>query len=217
MVWGRGGCGIVGGVATEEKIREHIERTLDVDVRSGYGSEAQVLERLREQVRDEFRKAPPAEREAEVERWAELARRQLAAQRELEESWTEPTANDRLDAAFAALRHHGIVALQDAGYTMSDGWEDVHAARDRVPRAWGGVFFHRQDVERAVEGGGLMLAFGAFVGGDDHDPESLRLARQICEVLAVHDIATEWNGSLKQRIRVPSFEWRKRRWTSAPK
>jgi hypothetical protein len=203
-------------VATEEQIREHIERTLDVDVRSGYGSEARVLERLREQVRDEFRNAPPAEREAEVERWVEHARRQLAAQRELEESWAEPTTNDRLDVAFATLRRQGIVALQDAGYTMSDGWEDVHAARDRVPRTWGGVFFHRQDVERAVEGGGLMLAFGAFAGGDDHEPESLRLAKQTCEALAAHDIATEWNGSLRQRIRVLPFEWRKRRWTSAP-
>ncbi|MCX4246396.1 DUF6891 domain-containing protein [Paraliomyxa miuraensis] len=203
-------------MATEERIREHIERTLDVDIRSGYGSEARVLERLREQVRDEFRNVLPAEREAEVERWMTLARRELAAQRELEESWTEPTVNDHLDAAFVALRRQGIVALQDAGYTMSDGWEDVHEVRDRIPRAWGGVFFHRQDVERAVEGGGLLLAFGAFATGDDHESESLRLATQTCEVLAAHDIATEWNGTLKQRIRVLPFEWRKRRWTPAP-
>jgi hypothetical protein len=102
-------------VPTEEQIREHIGRTLDVDIRSGYGNEARLLERLREQVRDEFRKAPPAERETEVERWVELARRQLAAQRELEESWAEPTTNDRLDAAFAAHSSNGSACCRSTG------------------------------------------------------------------------------------------------------
>ncbi|MFO0636466.1 MAG: hypothetical protein U0168_26850 [Nannocystaceae bacterium] len=77
---------------------------------------------------------------------------------------------------------------------MSDGWEDVHDARARVPDAFGGAFFHRQDVERAVDGGELMLAFGAFAGGDEHEPQSLRLARLLCEVLG-SGVPTEWNGT----------------------
>ena len=199
-----------------ERVRKHIERTLDVDVRSGYRTEARLLARLDDQVRDEFRKAAADERDAELARWRERAQRELAAHREFEASWVERTHNDRIDAAFAELRRQGIVALQDAGYTMSDGWEDVAEARARTKDAWGAVFFHRQDVERAVDGGGLMLAFGAFVRGDDHERESLRLAGVVRDVLAAHGVTTEWAGTLKQRIGVTPFEWRKRRWTQAP-
>ncbi|MBL8947922.1 MAG: hypothetical protein JNK45_32410 [Myxococcales bacterium] len=48
------------------------------------------------------------------------------------------------------------------------------------------MFFHRQDVERAVEGAGLLLAFGAFARGDDHERESLRLAQLVRDVLAAN-------------------------------
>ncbi len=173
---------------------------------------------VRGQVRDEFRKAlPGGARGRAPRRWVALAGRQLAAQRGSRRAGPSRRPTIALDAAFAALRHQGIVGLQDAGYTMSDGWEGRTRGAGSGSASLGGVFFHRQDVERAVEGGGLMLAFGAFADGDDHEPEGLRLAKQICEVLADHDIATEWNGSLKQRIRVLPFDWRKRRWTSAPK
>lgn len=199
-----------------ERIRQHIASSLDVDVRSGYRTDAKILERLDEQVRDEFRKSPAPERDAEAKRWREEALRQLAAHRELEATWTETTHNDRIDAAFAELRSKGIVALQDAGYTMSDGWEDVHDARARVGDAWGATFFHRQDVERAVDGGGLMLAYGAFVRGEQHEPESLRVAQLVCDVLAAHGVPTTWDGTIRQRVHVSPFEWRKRRWTTAP-
>jgi len=199
-----------------DDVREYIQESLDVAVRSGYGSVEDVLEQLEEQVRDEFREEDADTIDEEVQRWVELAHRELEAQRQIETTWVERTHNDRIDEAFTELRRRGIVALQDAGYTMSDGWDDVDEARADVDRAWGAVFFHRQDVERGVNNGGLLLAFGAFAEGARHEPESLRLARETCEVLAAHDVATEWNGTLGVRIAITPFEWRKRRWTRAP-
>ena len=200
-----------GGEPSYDREREHIAAALDVSVRSGYGTFDEVRERVVDHVRTCFSCEEPRTVDAEIVHFEALLRREWEAQRQLEASWSGSTTNDRLDAAFEALAQQGIVALQDAGYTMSDGWEDIHEARRRVDGAWGGVFFHRQDVERAVDGRGLMLAFGAFARGDDHEPQSLRLGREVCKVLAAHDIATEWDGTLQKRIAIPPFAWQKRR------
>jgi hypothetical protein len=42
-----------------------------------------------------------------------------------EASWPEETDCDRLDQAFESLNSNGIIALHNAGYTMSDGFSDV--------------------------------------------------------------------------------------------
>ncbi|MCB9596578.1 MAG: hypothetical protein H6719_27890 [Sandaracinaceae bacterium] len=194
---------------TIERQIEYLHDQIDVHVRCGYGTEARVLERIREQVSDELRKTDGAEIPGLMER----AKAAFGRQRELEATWDAPTMNDRIDHAFDALLHHGVVALQDAGYTMSDGWEDIAEARRDAPNAWGGTFFHRQDVERGVNGGGLMLAFGAFESGPRHEAESLRLGRLICDELRRWGVPTEWDGTLKRRIAIPGFEWRKRRTT----
>jgi len=201
----------------EDRLRSYLRESLDVAARCGYGREDDVIERFEEQVRDELRDLDPPEHEAELGAFMAELGRALTEQRAREKTWGERTHNDRIDAAFAKLRARGVVALQDAGYTMSDGWEDVHEARGEVDDAWGAVFFHRQDVERGVRGEGLMLAYGAFVGGDEHEPESLRLAREVCEVLGAEGVPCEWNGSLSARIQLPPFEWHKRRWTRAPR
>jgi len=201
----------------DDSLLSYLRESLDVAARCGYGREEYVVERFEEQVRDELHDLAPQEREAELATLRAELGRALTEQRAREETWGERTHNDRIDSAFAKLRVRGIVALEDAGYTMSEGWEDVHDARDEVDNAWGAVFFHRQDVERGVRGEGLLLAYGAFVDGDEHEPESLRVAREVCEVLGAEGVPTEWNGSLGSRVRIPPFEWCKRRWTRAPR
>ncbi|MCH9688787.1 MAG: hypothetical protein K0V04_45565 [Deltaproteobacteria bacterium] len=201
-------------MAIDDELRAYLLESLDVHVRSGYGGEDDILESFEEQVRDELRDHPQAEIDAAVTRWLADMQRAIDEQRAREKTWTGRTHNDRIDTAFRRLTSRRIVALQDAGYTMSDGWSDVHEARGEVDGAWGAVFFHRQDVERGVHDEGLMLAFGAFVDGDRHEPESLRLARTVCEVLEAQRVATEWDGTLNSRISIPPFEWKKRRWTT---
>lgn len=126
--------------------------------------------------------------------------------------------NDRLDAAFDELNATGIVAVQGAGYTMSDGWSDVNAIATRLAEAdakkrpHGATFFHQQDLERAVAGRGLLLAFGAYEDDDaKHDAASIAVGKRVCEVLNKHGVPTTWDESVEQRIAIPPFEWRKRR------
>ena len=189
------------------QLLNHLREHIDVRVRSGYGSDTDVLTRIEEQVRDELRNTDGAE----VEGLLAEARAGLEQQRRRERTWAEATTNDHIDEAFDALAELGVIALQNAGYTMSDGWSDVAEAQLDQPDAWGGTFFHGQDVESGVRGGGLLLAFGAFADGPEREGESLRLAKMICEELNRCGVATKWDGTIRQRISIPAFEWRKRR------
>ena len=194
-------------VAISDEMREYVEGWIDLQVRAGYDELEDLQDNLAELLDDELPEAPAEEAEAFRTRLDQG----YAAQLRAEASWTQPTTNDRISAAFAELCNRGVVALEDAGTTMSDGWSDVHDARDTIPDAWAATFFHRQDVERGVEGDGLMLAFGAFVDGDQHEPESLRAAGLVREVLRRHGVDTAWSGTLDRRIELLPFEWRKRR------
>ncbi len=46
--------------------------------------------------------------------------------------------------------------------------------------ARGGYFYHEQDIERAVDGGGLDLCFGSISGMDE---EGLAIAAEVVSVL----------------------------------
>ena len=195
---------------TEQDIA-HVLALIEVEVRCGYRGEAEIVDEFRHRL--EHWDGWAAEHIAQFT--AELERR-LGEQRELEATWSEVTANDRIDRAFAQLIAQGIIAEQDAGGTMSDGWCIVGELRDDYPDAWGAAFFHRQDVERGVAGDGLMLAFGAFTDGPEHAEQSIAVARQVVEVLQQHGVAASWGGDIDERIRVAPFAWRKRRTSQPP-
>jgi tetratricopeptide (TPR) repeat protein len=136
------------------------------------------------------------------------ALRRFEEQRTRQAGWTGPTINDAIDRAFAELNQCGIVALQDAGPTMAAGWENVHEVASSRNHSRGAVFYHRQDLERALDGGGLYLAYGAFA---DDDQQTLAVGHEVRATLGRHGVPVEWNGSTNDRLRIPPFEWRKRR------
>jgi hypothetical protein len=135
---------------------------------------------------------------------------QMKKNLEIQTSWPAITMNDRIDLAFDELMEQGVVALQNAGLSMSDGWYEVNSLADtQVKPLKGAVFFHEQDVERGVEGQGILLAFGAY-NEEDHEMESLDLANEICDVLNRHQIPNRWDGDIDSRIEILPFVWQKR-------
>jgi hypothetical protein len=138
-----------------------------------------------------------------------------AAMEDLEDAkltWPEVTDCDRLALAFAALGDHGVIALENAGYTQSDGYEDfrdayeAHASKEGVV---GYCFYHGQDLARAVRGEGLMLAFGPVDPSEEatkgHDVGVL-----VRTELERAGLRVVWDGTHTQRIHVPDFVWRRR-------
>lgn len=131
----------------------------------------------------------------------------LENERMTEAGWPDVTVNDRIDAAFGELNAAGIVALQNAGITMTTGWEDARGRRK--PDSRGAVFFHAQDLERGLQDEGLHLVFGAFDSDDD-----IAIGREVVAVLERHGVKTSWTESAEERICIEPFEWRKRRFPS---
>lgn len=129
-----------------------------------------------------------------------------------EQSWKDVSTNDRIDKAFDFLKQSGIFTAQDYWCCSSCGHS---AAADAMTqqKTRGYVFYHEQDTERAIDGGGLMLAYGSYEGEDD---KTTAVAREICSALDRFGIPYEWNGSPSTRISIEPFEWRKRRVTEAP-
>jgi hypothetical protein len=127
-----------------------------------------------------------------------------------ESSWPATTDCDRLDQAFAEVNSRGIIALQNAGYTMSDGTSDVsevlHARGGKGVQGY--CFYHGQDVERAVVGGGTMIAFGAL---DNETTQKTEVGRFVKDVLQQFGFAVEWNGDPESRLNLPGIDWKRRR------
>jgi len=132
----------------------------------------------------------------------------------LEESqtWENPTETERLIAAFDELAEkHKITALHYAGYTMDDGeYEVVEIERTLIEngeQSEGYCFYHGQDLERAVQGEGLMIAFQKI--DNVSDSVSKEVAQIIVDVLEKHGLKTDWDGKAESRISLPNFKWQR--------
>lgn len=128
---------------------------------------------------------------------------------EAENFWPQVTDIDRLENVFQVLNSNGILCLHNAGYTMSDGHEDSSNALRSYPKGkfFGYCFYHGQDLERAISGGGLMLAYD-HVDGDV--PEKIKVAQTMQQELEKAGFILDWDGTTNQRINIPQFDWKHR-------
>lgn len=187
---------------TPEQAEQDTLSMLKVWVWSGFHGEADAAEMLEDHLSEEDAIADP-----------EAIRRALAAEFKAkftaETSWPKETDCDRLDRVFEALNAQGICALQNAGYTQSDGFSDVSEVIHEEGREnyRGYCFYHGQDLERAINGHGLLLAFGDL---DQSETRSIAIARAIVEALAKERFVTKWDGTTKQRIDIRNIAWKRR-------
>lgn len=110
-------------------------------------------------------------------------------------------AQTRLDAFFALLTQAGLVALQDAGTTQSDGFSDCseifHERGGAAAGLHGFCFYTRQDRNRAKREGRLDLAFWGAPEGADAD--MLRVGELIVRTAESAGLPVMWNGSSARR------------------
>jgi hypothetical protein len=137
------------------------------------------------------------------------ARGAIAAE---QEAWPPVTDWDRLDMAFMALRERSMIAQHMAGYTLSDGYSDVVALWDdagRPAETVGYCYYHQQDAERALAGGGLCLAFGPMAPALE-DAEGPRVGQLIAGAMRDAGLTVEWSGTFDERLLLTPFVWRRR-------
>ena len=189
------------GTPTEApELAENYARTL---VHAGMTSLDDVVEQVLDYVADEHPITPAVAR-AVVERvWRERAAEQ--------EAWPASTDVDRLFAVFDALDRDGIVARADFTCCQTCGHAEI--GDEAGDDARGYVFFHRQDTESAVAGGGVWLAYGSFgepAAGQGPAAADEAVAREVVAALTASGLPVEWDGSARTRIKVGPMAWRKR-------
>jgi hypothetical protein len=177
---------------------------IGVLVRSGFYPKEVIVEIVCKELH------APGELDAdEVSSVLNLEFQKLAAE---QSSWPDVTDCDRLDNVLAALNHQGVVALQNAGYTPDEGYDSVWEAYPDASddeRTIGYCFYHGQDMERAVRGGGLCLAFGP-VDPSEEETKGPVVGRIIQQELEKAGFQVQWDGTFTQRIFVPSVDWKRR-------
>jgi hypothetical protein len=177
---------------------------IDFLIRSGFEDPDRIVEMLCEELFEEG--------ELDEEEVVAAVAAASAAHEKDKATWPAITDCDKLDGVFARLNEAGVIAVQYAGYTQSDGYDDVreiyHAHPDRE-RVLGYCFYHAQDLERAVAGEGLFLAFGPM-NPDLEETDGPRVGALIAEKLKDAGLGVKWNGSFSQRILIPEIDWKRR-------
>lgn len=198
--------------STETELREFLA-SWELELRAG-PTKGDPLELVAERIADWFVDSPTPNWRL-LHRMREHTAQFLEAERRLEAQWNTATDNDRLNAVFAALRGRQVQALGPLGNTLLDGWG--YAGRELAPHLRGVVFFNDEDIVDAADGQGLWLAYAAIpVDGSEWERKTAAVGREVVEVLGQHGLAWKWSGSPLERILVSPFEWRCRRWTTAP-
>ncbi|WP_145390911.1 DUF6891 domain-containing protein [Stieleria neptunia] len=173
-------------------------------VRSGFYSRDRLLEIFTEEMYAP-NELDPAEVSSELDA-------QFTQYEEEKQSYPPTTDCDRLDAAFKMMNERGVVAIQNAGYTQSDGFEDVGESYNQHPNkesVLGYCFYHGQDLERAVNGEGLYFAFGP-VDPAVEQTVGIEVGNIVRDSLESNGLAVEWDGTFENRLRVPKLNWQKR-------
>lgn len=185
-------------------LSEKVLKEIDLHVRSGVESSEDIFLAFTEELYAPGELDPGLLRQAILE--AERRRAEDMKQ------WPEVTDVDRLDQAFAGIARRGVIAMHDAGLTQSDGYDDFLSACERRPNPHaviGYCFYTRQDLEGAIRGRGLYLAFGPS-DPKDEATVGVDVGRIIVEEVRHAGLRVEWEGSFNQRIRIPGFDWKKR-------
>ncbi|GAA3388618.1 DUF6891 domain-containing protein [Cryptosporangium minutisporangium] len=134
-----------------------------------------------------------------------VASEEFAAALAAQATWPERTDNDRLTEAFRALDAAGIVARQDFACCQNCGLAEIGGTVPDPTAARGYVFYHQQDAEHAVEGGGVFLAYGLF-----GQAPTAEIGAEVAAALTAAGLTVNWDGATEKRIHV-SLDWAVRR------
>jgi hypothetical protein len=146
------------------------------------------------------------------QRWlSDVIAAEMAAKGEAEQTWPPVTDCDRLDRAFQALQRQGIIALHRAGFTQSDGLEEVeddyHEAGGEASDYAGHCFYTEQDQQGALDGSGMYIGVG-HLSGDD--AKGVEVGHRLRAALEAEGLIVEWDGTIGRRLFVKGFRWQRR-------
>jgi len=127
--------------------------------------------------------------------------------------WKKPTDVDLLIKAFNELVKSGIISLHNAGYTNSDGEDEVQEIatslkNKSIKSPIGYCFYHQQDLERALipTDSALYLSFGTL---NNTNHNTIEIGQKIVNILQKYHFQVKWNGNDDKKIEILNFKWQK--------
>ncbi|WP_339734565.1 hypothetical protein [uncultured Gimesia sp.] len=193
-----------GSAKMTRKLDAELLREIDWHVRAGFYDKSDLMRIICEEIY--------AQEDIDEALVSATIDSQLAALEEKKKTWPAVTDCDRLDSVFAALNKRGIIALQNAGNTQSDGYEDFRYDYEEHPDSAsvvGYCFYHKQDLELVVSDGLLYLAFGP-VDPKEEEAKGLEVGNMVREELQKAGLKVEWDGTFNERLKVQNFVWQRR-------
>lgn len=109
-------------------------------------------------------------------------------------------AKKDMDAVFLSLSKAGLIVLQDAGYTQSDGFDDCveqFHKKANPELVLGFCFYTRQDLLRAKRSSDLPLAIWGAPEGSSEDTEAV--GNMVVDAFKNAGFHVLWNGSSRYR------------------
>ncbi|GAA3590732.1 DUF6891 domain-containing protein [Kribbella ginsengisoli] len=171
----------------------------------GFNTRTEVLEQAREFRDDDEMPVTDQQLERLVD---DVWQTRLAEQ----QTWTDPTDADRVEAAFAELDAAGVIARMNFTCCQTCGVAEIDDERPADRPSTGYVFFHQQDTERLADTPAhLFLAYGPIdPTPQDFDNQAVEIGRRIESTLRAHNLPVTWTGSTSQRISVGPLTWHRR-------
>jgi hypothetical protein len=189
---------------TEEALQE-LRGYIQRDVAAGFRPEGEIATNAVEILAVDY------DADALTPHAVRMTRELIAAHKQEQASWPQTTDCDRLDSAFAALERAGVVSRQDFSCCGTCGSGEIQDDMDKVAksgtRVRGYAFYHMQDTESAVEGGGLYLNYGAV---QDGEAAAVGIGKEIAASLKQQGLQVDWDETWAKRIGV-RLDWKRRR------
>lgn len=190
--------------ASEAEARSFVDRYVSEKWREGFLSRDDVINWVADAVDDEY---PGSIAIEGIEDALDRAAKQLERE---QATWPAVTDCDRLTQVFAKLDRAGIVAAENFSCCNNCGHGEMVAEmeQERLSRpVHGYAFYHAQDTERAAQGDGLYVRYGADT---EEEEANARVGHDIFQAFTESGFAPKWDGSSSEAIFVP-ITWRKRR------
>lgn len=186
----------------DEEMMDEIRDALNFVVNSGYYSEQEIIDYSKEYLSEIFEEYELDE--PTIEEIESIIFR-------LKRKTKDLTNYKRLQNVFNQLNTEKIIAIDYAGFDMSEGHEEVATVlqymQDNNIERKGYCFFHQQDIERRLEGNSsLLIAFGSTAGDEE---KAIAVGRHLVELLKNENFVVNWDGTTIERIAIEEFNWNK--------
>jgi hypothetical protein len=182
----------------------NLKRAIAAHVAEGFSDRADIVGR--------FTEDPDEEEYGELdeEAFEKLVDQAIRAHHTRQAKWPTPTDCDKLDAAFKALERKGVVARQNFTCCSNCGhheiWDEIKETRTKR-KVIGYAFYHMQDTQAAVDGGGIYVKYSAV---ENDEVKKRLIGQKVVDALTAAGLKPGWDGDPGCAIEV-RVKWRKRR------